>query len=145
MPQYDEGKITTIVSQMKSSLLRLKNLSLLTQEEFVRDPDKVGSAKYHFIVAIESIIDMGNHVISRNGLRIPEDYADTFGVLQEAGIIDPAFSEKLVKMSKFRNRLVHMYWKIDDVVVYDILQNYLEDFETFFGMLARYLGLNNSR
>jgi len=42
-------------------------------DQALNDPDKIGSAKYHFIVAIESAIDMCNHVISRNGYRVPED------------------------------------------------------------------------
>jgi uncharacterized protein YutE (UPF0331/DUF86 family) len=34
-------------------------------------------------------------------------------------------------MVSFRNRTVHLYWELDDDVVYDILQNNLGDFETF--------------
>jgi len=31
-------------------------------DQALNDPDKIGSAKYHFIVAIESAIDMCNEV-----------------------------------------------------------------------------------
>ncbi|WP_454053626.1 HepT-like ribonuclease domain-containing protein [Clostridium sp. Marseille-Q7071] len=34
-------------------------------------------------------------------------------------------------MAKFRNRIVHMYFNVDDEMIYDIAQNNLEDLERF--------------
>jgi uncharacterized protein YutE (UPF0331/DUF86 family) len=49
-------------------------------------------------------------------LRSPEDYGDTFKVLDEGGILDEEFATKLVSMARFRNRLVHLYWDVDNVL-----------------------------
>ena len=106
MPRYDQEKMVKLVSELRKSIARLRELGKLPQDEFLKDPDKIGSSKYHFIVAIESTIDMSNHIISRNGYRVPEDYGDTFTVMGEVGAIEEAFSEELVKMAKFRKRLV---------------------------------------
>jgi uncharacterized protein YutE (UPF0331/DUF86 family) len=38
-------------------------------------------------------------------------------------------------MVQFRNRLVHLYWEVDEEIVYAILQNNLDDFDIF----ARYI------
>jgi uncharacterized protein YutE (UPF0331/DUF86 family) len=103
------------------------------------DPDKIGSTKYHFIVSIESAIDISNHIISQNGYRTPEDYADTFQVLAEKSAFDNRFASTLKEMSKFRNRLVHLYWEIDDEQVYEILQSRLEDFKIFLDNIAAFL------
>jgi len=78
MPLFDQEKMAKLVSELRKSVERLRAIATLRQNEFLKDPDKIGSAKYHFIVAIESCIDMCNHVISLNGYRVPEDYADTF-------------------------------------------------------------------
>jgi uncharacterized protein YutE (UPF0331/DUF86 family) len=53
-------------------------------------------------------------IIARNGLRTPEDYADTFRVMEEKGAFDSEFTSALTQMSRFRNRLVHIYWDMDD-------------------------------
>jgi uncharacterized protein YutE (UPF0331/DUF86 family) len=106
---------------------------------FLDDPDKIGSAKYHFIVSIESAIDISNHIISQNGYRTPEDYADTFEVLSEKRVFNSEFAGTLKEMTKFRNRLVHLYWGIDDEQVYEILQNRLEDFKHFLDNIASFL------
>lgn len=131
-----------LVSELRKSLKSLLLLSELEEKAFLEDPDKIASAKYHFIVAIEVCIDMCNHLISRNGLKIPEDYSDTFRVMMDAGAFDKLFVDNLVKMAKFRNRLVHLYWEVDDKTVYLILQNNLGDFKKFLNALAKFLNWN---
>ncbi|MBW1751747.1 MAG: DUF86 domain-containing protein [Deltaproteobacteria bacterium] len=139
MPLYDQEKMVKLVSELRKSVARLKSIGQLSFDDFLKDPDKIGSSKYHFIVAIESCFDMCNHVIARNGYRVPDDYGDTFIVMSEAGAFDSKFAEVLRNMAKFRNRLVHLYWELDDRQVYDILQNRLVDFKKFLDSLARFL------
>jgi len=143
MPQFDQEKITKLVSELRTSVKRLRHLSEVPQKDFVADPDKIGSAKYHFIVAIESCIDMSNHIIARNGFRVPEDYGDTFKVMGEAGVFENGFAHELRNMAKFRNRLVHLYWEVDDKQVHEILKNRLDDFKTFLDNLSRFLDWGN--
>ena len=143
MPLFDQEKMAKLVSELRKSVERLRVIATLRQNEFLKDPDKIGSAKYHFIVAIESCIDMCNHVISLNGYRVPEDYADTFKVIGEVGALDMDFTDELRKMAKFRNRLVHIYWEVDDLQLYEILQTRIDDFKKFLDSLARFLGWQN--
>ena len=143
MPQFDQKKMVKLVSELRKSVARLTDIAKLPQDEFLNDPDKIGSTKYHFIVAIESSIDMCNHIISRNGYRVPEDYGDTFRVMGEVGALDTDFSDDLRNMAKFRNRLVHLYWEVDDKQVYEILQNRLVDFKKFLDSLASFLRWQN--
>ena len=37
----------------------------------------------------------------------------------------------LRKMVSFRNRVIHLYWDVDDVTVHRILQENLGDFDTY--------------
>ena len=143
MPLFDQEKMAKLVSELRKSVERLRAIATLRQNAFLNDPDKIGSAKYHFIVAIESCIDMCNHVISLNGYRVPEDYADTFKVIGEVGALDMDFTDELRNMAKFRNRLVHIYWEVDDLQLYEILQTRIDDFKKFLDSLARFLGWQN--
>jgi uncharacterized protein YutE (UPF0331/DUF86 family) len=139
MPRFNPDKITKLISEMRKSVDHLQTLRSLSKEFFLDDPDKIGSAKYHFIVSIESAIDISNHIISQNGYRTPDDYADTFKVLAEKGVFESAFTDTLKEMAKFRNRLVHLYWEIDDSQVHEILQNRLNDFKLFLDSIAAFL------
>jgi len=140
MPLYDQDKVVKLVSELRRAVVRLRELGKLSKDAFIKDPDKIGSSKYHFIVAIESAIDMCNHIIARNGYRIPEDYGDTFRVMAEAGALEQGFSNELIKMAKFRNRLVHLYWEVDDEQLYEIIQKRLNDFKTLLDAISQFLG-----
>ena len=128
---FDEEKITKLSSEIFNALAKLRELADLSEEEFINNPHMVASAKYFLIVAIEAAIDLCDHVISRNKFRVPDDYADTFRVMEETGFLSKEFVERLVDMAKFRNRLVHIYWEVDSEVIYEILRDDIRDIELF--------------
>jgi uncharacterized protein YutE (UPF0331/DUF86 family) len=139
---YNPDKVRKITSEILGSLERLEELKNLPMNEFLSDPHKIGSAKYHFIVAIEGIIDLCNHVIAKNNFRTPEDYADTFRVMAERGTFDEGFTETLIQMSRFRNRLVHIYWEVDSHELYRLLQGRLDDIRSFLKKFGIFLSID---
>ena len=141
MPLFHQDKIVKLISEIRKAYKHLNSLKTLTKELFLGDPDKICSAKYNFIIAIEATIDICNHIISHNGYRAPDDYADTFQILGEQGAFNKDFINVLKDMAKFRNRLVHLYWEVDDVQLYEILQTRLIDFKTFLNNIAVFLEL----
>ncbi len=145
MPLFDQEKMIKLVSELRKSVARLRELSKLPKDQFLGDPDKIGSSKYHFIVAIESSIDICNHLISRNGFRVSEDYGDTFTVMGEVGALDMDFADELKKMAKFRKRLVHLYWEVDNLQLHEIIQSRLDDFKKFLDSISNFLGWHNHK
>ena len=91
MPRYDPERIQRLISSLREAARHLKRLKTLDEEEFLKDIDKIASTKYHFVIAIESAIDICNHIIAQNGFRAPKDYADTFVVLGERGVFEEDF------------------------------------------------------
>jgi uncharacterized protein YutE (UPF0331/DUF86 family) len=77
---------------------------------------------------IEICADIANHIISDSGYRVPTSYADTFKVLFENKLIETDLFERMEKMAKFRNIIVHHYDKIDEAIIISILKNNLNDF-----------------
>jgi len=71
--------------------------------------------------------------------RSPTDSADAFTVLVERGICPPEMEDSLRAMARFRNRLVHVYWHIDDALVAEYLQSRPMDFDRFTVCVARLL------
>ncbi len=123
MLRYNKDKISKLIFETRKAISRLEALGKTDKEKFLNDPDKIDSAKYNFIIAIEAAIDICNHIISQNGFRPPQDYADTFKVLTEQGIFENEFLTPLRNMVKFRNRLVHIYWEVDSKEIYLIFRN----------------------
>ena len=100
---------------------------------------KVESAKDLLQVSIECCLDMAHHVVADEGFRTPKDGYDAFVVLNEQGILPVDFMPALRQMVSFRNRVVHLYWDVDDAAVYDIVQHNLGDFEAFARHVLKYL------
>ncbi|MGC9523731.1 MAG: type VII toxin-antitoxin system HepT family RNase toxin [Anaerolineae bacterium] len=82
-------------------------------------------------LAVEASLDIGQHIIAREGLRTPDDNKDVFVVLAEEDIISSELLPALVEMAKFRNLIVHDYARVDDRIVHSILQERLGDFEDY--------------
>lgn len=82
-------------------------------------------------MAIEVCVDIANHVIADRRLRIPMTYAEAFEVLGEAGLLGAAQRDAMIRMSKFRNVIVHDYARVDPAIVVRILREHLEDFSRF--------------
>jgi uncharacterized protein YutE (UPF0331/DUF86 family) len=139
--EYNSDKVRKITSEILTALERLEDLQKLTKAEFIADPHKIGSAKYNLIVAIEGAVDLCNHVISKNGFRTPEDYTDTFMVMKEKGAFDERFTSSLIQMVRFRNRLVHIYWDVDDAELYRIIQTNLQDIRRFLKEFGAFIGV----
>jgi uncharacterized protein YutE (UPF0331/DUF86 family) len=133
----DPEKLTAMLENLKGYLDVLRKLSGIERKEFLQDWKALDCAKYNFIVAIECCIDIGNHIIASEGLRTPLDYRDVAEVLAEADVINKDLAERLKLMISFRNRLVHMYWKVDDELVREYLENNLVDISELARSFAR--------
>ena len=112
-------------------------------EDFMKDPMLQGSAERFLQLAIESCLNIGNRILSLHQFDkptdTPETYADIFIQLETLGAIDKAFCDRLVKMAKFRNRLVHLYWEIEKDKLHEIIQNDLDDFAIFQQRILAFL------
>jgi len=131
---------------LKDRLLRLKenydllfSLKSLSKDEFLSDPKNQRTIIHALQWAIEACIDIGNHIISRNSWGIPKDYAEIFQILGEKNVIPKEFAGELTKMARFRNRIVHLYWKVDWEEVYKIFQDKLEDLKVFKEQIEKFI------
>ncbi len=60
----------------------------------------------------------------------------TFSVLVGEGFLPREFNEPLRAMARFRNRLVHVCWDMDDRRIHEYLQKGLGDIESFANAIA---------
>jgi len=90
-------------------------------------------------LAIQVVIDVGNHIlVSLNEHQI-EEYKDVIDKLGVRGVIPKEFAHRILKMAGFRNLLVHEYAEVDVGKVHTFLKTRLGDFETFACHIRHYL------
>lgn len=139
MAEVKLERIRHLAAEIRRAVHELRMLGQASTEAFLADPKAVNSAKYLFIVACEAAIDVCNHLAARGGGRAPEDYADCFEVLRELKVLDDDLARRLARMARFRNLLVHLYWKVDDARVYRAIREDLGDYEAYLSAVGRYL------
>jgi uncharacterized protein YutE (UPF0331/DUF86 family) len=135
----DKEKIESLFNELDKYLKELSELSSLPVSEYLSNSRNVYSGRYLLQIAVETCINIGNHIISRQELGVPKEYADTFRILQSNNIIPQQLLETLVLMTRFRNRVVHLYWDIDDKLVFEIIKNNYKDFTKFRTAVLKYL------
>ena len=136
---------------IEQDLLRKKLNFLIDYIKDLRERKKVALEKYQkdkshqriiertLHLAIERCLDIGNHIISSEAYREPNDNRDIFMVLYENKIVPGDLLSRLQEMAGFRNLLVHDYTEIDPKRVYENWQNGLKDLEAFGKIIAELL------
>jgi len=127
------------LAKIRASSARLKKMQALTREQFLADPDYYAIAEHHLRRSLESMFDIGRHVIAKKGLGKPENYSHIIELLGQHSIISPEFGENIKGMAGYRNRLVHEYAHITVEEIFNIIATRLEDFERFGKYIVEFL------
>ncbi|NPV08228.1 MAG: DUF86 domain-containing protein [Anaerolineae bacterium] len=135
----DPEKLRGLIERLRQYTGYLREIVQQDEVAYLNDPRSVGSARYYLQVSVETCINIANHIIASEGLRSPHDYKDSFTVLNEAGVLPNDLTRRLRDLAGLRNLLVHVYWEVDDRMVYRGIRAELGDFDAFIGWIARLL------
>ena len=78
--------------------------------------------------ACEAALDMGQHLIRREKLGVPQGARDVFALLARGGWIDTALADGLKRMVGFRNIAVHDYQTLQLPITVSIIEKHLDEF-----------------
>jgi uncharacterized protein YutE (UPF0331/DUF86 family) len=104
--------------------------------QFNSEPMIFGSAERFLHLAIEALLDLGNHIISDEELGVVGRYSDIARILFEHHYLDEAERNILLKIIGFRNILVHDYLELDLEIVFEVIQHNLGDLQNLLKKLA---------
>ena len=128
------------IAKIREYVALLRKISKLADEKtFVKDPLIHGNAERYLQLAIQSVLDVSNHIVADMRLNLPADNRELVEMLATHKILPRPLSKKLAAMAGFRNILVHEYLEIDRRRVYAALQNDLPDFEKFIRAVTKLL------
>ncbi len=88
-------------------------------------------------LCIEALLDIGNHIIADLKLGKVEQYSNVPVILKQNGFITEEQKKLFLRMVGMRNILVHEYLEIDLNIIYDIIQNHLDDLEGIMKAYAK--------
>ena len=105
------------------------------REEYFSDPasfatnfTRQDAAILNIQRACEAALDMGQHLIRRDRLGVPQSARDVFTLLAQAGRIEQPLAEALQRMVGFRNIAVHDYQTLQLPITVAIIEKHLDEF-----------------
>jgi uncharacterized protein YutE (UPF0331/DUF86 family) len=105
------------------------------REEYDRAPDtfavdftRQDAAILNIQRACEAALDMGQHLIRRERLGVPQSARDVFELLARANWIESSLAEALKRMVAFRNIAVHDYQALLLPITVKIITEHLDEF-----------------
>lgn len=136
MSSINKEKIITLLNEANKALTILKEYHKSDKNSLLDSYKELSVVKYHFIILTEASIDICNYISAKLFKQAAESYSQCFSILVVNNIISKTLGYKLAIFAKFRNVLVHLYWKVDDSLVVDKL-NELNVFEEFFEKVVK--------
>lgn len=108
------------------------------REEYASDPTTFASnhtrqdaATLNVQRACEAVLDMGQHLVRREKLGVPQSARDVFELLARSHWIEPPLAEALKKMVAFRNIAVNDYQSLLLPILVDVITLHLDEFLEF--------------
>lgn len=135
----DRGKVLDQLRRLETDLHRLKEKAEMAPAAFLEDPDSIDTVERRLQTGVECCVNVGNHLISRLGLPLAEDYASVFGRLGDAGLIPADLALSMAELARLRNLLVHLYWRVDHERIHRTLPERIAALEAFSQAIRRTL------
>lgn len=95
---------------------------------FATDFTRQDAAILNIQRACEAALDMGQHLIRREKLGVPQSARDVFALLAQGGWIDADLADHLKRMVGFRNIAVHDYQVLQLPITVSIITMHLDEF-----------------
>lgn len=129
----DSHRVRTRIKEIRKRLTILdKNFKNLSEDELIGDEVLNAAAERSLQIAIQACIDIANHIVASLGLERPaKETAEAFFSLADEDIIPKNFVNTLVKITGYRNILVHGYLDVDRHQTYINIQKHLPDISKF--------------
>lgn len=98
---------------------------------FVTDFTRQDAATLNVQRACEAVLDMGQHLVRREKLGVPQGARDVFELLARGKWIDATLAESLKRMVAFRNIAVHDYQNLLLPILESVITRHLGEFLEF--------------
>lgn len=138
--QINKERVLDRLADMEIAYKELARFYEMASGEFLADKDNFPLASYWLRLAIEAVLTIGTHILS----RLPQnskkkDYTQVITALGNYEVIPQEFALKIKGMAGYRNRLVHLYWQVSPDELFETVKENLNDFKDFDKYIREYL------
>lgn len=129
--QIDRKRLTKYLDEIASETIDIETLLVHLDDEIISDQHLMKSLKYSTIVIAEAIAATLQHILAKRHNAVVEGYMEVFSKAREFRILSADLVSRLQPFLRFRNMLVHQYWRVNDQTFLANLRDGLRDFREF--------------
>ena len=100
-------------------------------DTFLTDFTRQDAAILNVQRACEAVLDMGQHLVRREKLGVPQSARDVFALLVQGQWIEAPLANELKRMVAFRNIAVHDYQNLLLPILVNVITQHLNEFLEF--------------
>jgi uncharacterized protein YutE (UPF0331/DUF86 family)/predicted nucleotidyltransferase len=143
VPEYvEDGKMRKIdiqvhIDAINDNLVDLENMKEMSYEELKNNRMYLNGSVRMIQTSIEALMDISRYVMRHLRLKQAEEYWQIPVILADAGYIEERDSNIYSEMIRFRNLVVHYYYKVNPEDVYRIITQELYDIRKWLETLLK--------
>ena len=118
-------RINDKIKEIEKYIEELLSIIPKSFEEYEKDFKTKAACERYFDKIIEAAVDLAFFQIRKNKLFSPDDDTGAFLLLGEKGIIGKELASRLTEAKKMRNFIVHRYKFVDDLIVFNSINDEL--------------------
>lgn len=120
---------------VREALAALDAVPQSTRDEFLADPRTLPATLHWLQTAVQALLDIGLLLVAERGLAAPRTSVEVLERLEVAGALPAGTAARYRPLIGFRNRVVHLYDRIDPDIVYSIVTRNRDDLRALLGLL----------
>lgn len=144
--KLDKERLEKYLDQIASETIDLEKIisqKNKKDDDILQDPHIIKSLKYSTIVIAEAIASALQHILAKKYNIVIDGYMAVFRESKEHKVISTELLTRLQPFFRFRNMLVHQYWRVDNKVFVENLRNGLNNFRIFVNETRKVINENS--
>ncbi len=135
----DREAICRRLHALETYAAELQRLAVtVPRETFAAELSTQWMIEHGLQLAIECVLDIGNHLVAGEQLGTPQSYGRSSSC-SDNGMLSADFVSRVRGMPGFRNILVHDYLAVDPGIVWEMLQAAPGQFQEFIRYITAHL------
>lgn len=135
----DAALIASKFSYLNDTLAKLGGLRDRSDEQLLASWQDLFAIRYGLVVTVECCVDVARHIIADQRWPVPDDAPAAMQTLVNHQVLAAEVGQRLADAVRFRNLVIHLYQRVDDQRVIDLLRQRLDDFRRFVEAIDRWL------
>lgn len=120
-------RLSEKIEEIEKYLAELLDIFPETFEEYRKNNLVKAACERYFEKIMEAVTDLSFIIIATKKLEMPQDDIDSFRILLNEKIINKSSYDKLKDAKGMRNVIAHQYGSVNDEMVFNSINNELEE------------------